>query len=261
MKFIDIQPQIYIDELCTEYRKLDEHLKHPKHKLPMSFESYSYFKDGNEKIKFTKYFRNIGALEKLESLINHLDAFFISVEYFQNKLDIVRTEGEKLSIKFKEKLFYKIASDSIRSSFDIYSKVVAWYFDFDNKKEVGFSFKSFIKNVKEYSVTLMEKLNQIYNSPEYKIINDFRNADKHIGFDRFEMDINHSKKKFEIKIQRIPHLNNAELEYALLYLLKELQFIIKISIDTFSKYELGFDSKKDIEAIIQKDGTFLYSAI
>lgn len=261
MELIDIQPQKYVDEFCAEYRRLDEHLKHPKHKLPMSFESYSYSSNGNEKIKISKYFRNIGTLEKLESFINHLDSFFTSVEYFQRKVDLIRTEGEALSNQYKEEMFFKIASDSIRSSLDIYSKVVAWYFDFPNKKEIGFSYKSFIENVKNYSVILMNKLNELYNSKEYKIINDFRNADKHIGFDRFEMNVTRSKNKYELNIKRVPPLNTKELEEALLYLLEELKSIIKISVDVFSNFELGYDSKNDFEVIVQKDGTLALSSI
>jgi len=254
MIFSEIKIQENVDELCSEYRRLDEHLKHPKQKLPMSFESYTYKANGQEKIMISKYFRNIGALEKLESLINHLDTFFIAVEYFQNNINVERKDGNQLEKSFKDQLFLKIAADSIRSSFDIYAKFVSWFYDLSNKKSVGFNYEKFIKKLEKHSPTLKKHLNNLYLSEDYKTVNDFRNADKHIGFDRFELDIIRSSKKFKISTKRIPKLDKDRIEHCLLSLLNSLKEVIKLTIDEFSKYELGYNSKTDFEVRVGEDG-------
>ncbi len=254
MNFGEVKIQENVDKLCYEYRRLDEHLKHPKHKLPLSFNNYSYKSAGQEKIMISKYFRNIEALEKLESLINHLDPFFISIEYFQNNINVDRKDGIQLEKSFKDQLFLKIAADSIRSSLDIYAKFVSWFYDLSNKKNVGFGYEKFIDKLEKHSPTLKKHLNNLYSSEDYKTIRDFRNADKHIGFDRFEMDIIRSSKKFEITTKRIPKLDKDRMEHCLLSLLNSLQEVIKITIDEFMKYDLGYNSKSDFEVSVGEDG-------
>lgn len=254
MNFGELKIQETVDELCSEYRRLDEHLKHPKQKLPMSFENYTYKLNGQEKILISKFFRNIGALEKLESLINHLDPYFIAIEYFQNNINVERKDGRQIEKSFKDQLFLKIAADSIRSSFDIYAKFVSWFYDLPNKKNVGFSYEIFIEKLEKHSPTLKKYLNDLYSSEDYKTVNDFRNADKHIGFDRFEIDIKRSSKKFEISTKRIPKLDKDRIEHCLLSLLNSLKEIIKLTIDEFSKYELGYNSKTDFEVSVGEDG-------
>lgn len=254
MHFSELKIQENVDEFCSEYRKLDEHLKHPKHKLPMSFENYTYRSNGQEKIMISKFFRNIGTLEKLESLINHLDPFFIAIEYFQNNINVERMNGKQIDKSFKDQLFLKIAADSIRSSLDIYAKYVSWFYDLSNKKDVGFSYEKFIKNLEKHSTALKQHLIDLYSSEDFKIVNDFRNADKHIGFDRFEMDIKRSSKKFEISTKRIPKLDKDKIEHGLLSLLNSVKEIIKVTTNEFSKYELGYNSKTDFEVSIGEDG-------
>jgi hypothetical protein len=165
-----------------------------------------------------------------------------------------RIQGNELDKRFKNKLFLKIAADSLRASFDVYAKFVAWFFDLPNRKDVGFSYKYFIKKLQKYSTNLSEHLNEIYKSDYYKTVNDFRNADKHIGFDRFELDITRSSQKYEIKTKRIYPLNENELETSLVTMCNSLLEMTIFTVDEFSKFELGYNSKNDFEAVIGDDG-------
>lgn len=249
-------PQTYVDELCVHYRKLDKFLLFPKNNFPISIQDYLIINNGNTEFQVSKFFRNIATLDKFEALIERLDMVFIASEFFQNSIDLKRLNKNALNCKFKERFFYLLAVDSIRSSLDILSKIIAWYYDFENKMDIGFSYKNLIVPLKSYSSILADILKEIYNSKYYKTIKEYRDVEKHVGQGKPTIKFTQKGTTFEINMKRYKEPNFSEIDLSICEILNNLLFVIKNSVKEFAKHSLGYNSKKDVVGIVNSDGTY-----
>src|SRR4030067_2436586 len=210
--FTKVNPQKEIDELCAEFRKLDSHLNFPRSGNVRSFEIYTFDLNGKYGVRITKYIRNYLALEKFQAFIDRLDTYFIGIEYFNKKINFERTEGQKLSDKFKNDFFISVMADSIRASLDIFSKFIAWFYDLAESDEIGFNYKKLIKPLESYSKKISQLLNRIYISQEFELIKNIRNSDKHIGKNQNQIKLERTLQKFNFEFKRAQPIPFKEFE-------------------------------------------------
>ena len=251
----DITPQSELDELCNSFRQLDGHLASPRYGLPDSY--YKYFKEINGKQLWmtTKYFRNIAALDKLEAGIDTLDSFFVGVEYFQEKLSLSRTLNP-FPKDYSDKFFLSVIADSLRSSLDIISKFLAWYFWLPEKEEIGFGYKKLIIPLHTICSPVADKCNSILQSKEFKMISEFRNADKHIGHGKLKIGFVNTKEKFSITLERPEELELSELKLASTNLFFQLKDLIRLSAIELQQWPLGYDAVNDELLEVTSEGYF-----
>ncbi len=253
--FKDIQPQKIVDHLCKAYQDIDKHLMHPKTGLPESLNNYWSNKDSKNIWLYTKYFRNIASLEKLESCINRLDEFWIAVEYFNGDIDLTSHRKTKLTKSYKDRFFSSILIDSWRSSLDIFAKYIAWYFDIPGKEELGFTYKNFIVPLKNLSNHISEKCNSIYKSESYRTFKNYRDSEKHAGFDKTKLNIKEIKNEINIRLGSDEILNISSMEKDACSNLINLIDLIDNSVSELKKWHLGYDSSKDRFGEEMSDGS------
>jgi hypothetical protein len=256
MKLIEkISPQTEIDELCEFFRQLDGHLASPRYGLPDSY--YKYFKANNDKRLWmvTKYFRNIAALDKLEACIETLDSFFVGAEYFQSKIVLARISSP-FSKEYSDKFFLSVVADSLRSSLDMMSKFLAWYFWLPEKEEIGFSYKKLVVPLRTICPPVADKCNSILQSKEFKMINEFRNTDKHIGQGKRKIAFVKTEKGFSITTERPEGLELNELKLASADLFFQVKELIHLSTIELQQWPLGYDAVDDENLELTGEGTF-----
>jgi hypothetical protein len=203
MKFIQVEPQKEIDKLCEYYHILDSHLFFPRSGNIKSIEKYSFIINGRQGIKISRFVRNACALEKLQAFIDQLDNYFIGVEYFNNNIQLERKKGIELPQKYKDNLFISVITESLRSSLDIFAKFLGWYFDLDEKEEIGFNYKKLIQPISKISSKISKQLNIIYTSNEYALIKELRDTDQHIGKNQNKIKFERSVEKFNLILNAI----------------------------------------------------------
>lgn len=252
-----IKPQEEIDELCAEFRKIDSHLYFPRSGNVKSFDAYTFKLNGRYGVKISKYIRNSLALEKLEAFINRLDTFFIGIEYFSKKIIFERTEGQQLPEKYKDEFFISAMTDSLRSSLDIFSKYLAWFYDLDERDEIGFSYKKLIEPLKNYSKIIAQELNIIYKSSEYIFIKNIRDLDKHIGKNQNQIKLERSLQRFNFEFKRAQPISFNEFERNSCSLFNMIKQLLFISIEENCNTKMGYDSNNDVEIIEDHNGNFV----
>lgn len=253
--FKDIQPQKIVDHLCKTYQDIDKHLMHPKTGLPDSLNNYWYIEDSKNMWLYTKYFRNIASLEKLESCINRLDEFWIAVEYFNGDIDLTSNVKNKLTKSYKDRFFMSILIDSWRSALEIYAKHIAWYFDIPGKEELGFTYKKFIVPLKKISNHISEKCNSIYKSESFRNFKNYRDTEKHAGFDKTKLNIKEIKNEINVQLKSNETLNISRMEKDTCSNLINLIDLIDYSVSELRKWHLGYDSSKDKYGEEMPDGS------
>jgi len=254
--FKDITPQLIVDELCAEYRRLDAHLESPKYGLPNSWPKYLRAKNGKTELMITKYFRNVAALDKFEAFIERLDAFWVAVEYFNGDVILQRKVGKDFTQKYLNKFFISILADSFRSGLDIYSKFLGYCFDLSGKEEMGFGYKSLIEPLKDKSKSLSQSCNELYKSDEFSLLRNLRDAEKHVGLDKHTVSIKRLNRGFEIEAKRPAELDIGKLETATCVLLQKLLHLVHLTVDELQKWDLGYDSPNDMVVEETDEGSF-----
>jgi len=255
--FTNVNPQTEIDDLCAEFRKLDSHLHFPRSGNIKSFDVYTFNLNGRLGVKITKYIRNSLALEKFQTFIDRLDTYFIGIEYFNKKINFERIEGQKLPDKFKDDFFVSVMADSLRSSLDIFSKFLAWFYDLSESEEIGFNYKKLIDPLKSYSKKISQELNRIYKSEEYILIKNIRDSDKHIGKNQNQIKLERTLEKFNFEFKRAQPIPFREFENQSLSLFKMIKGLVIVSVEESCKTKLGFDSNKDVEIVEDQNGNFI----
>lgn len=243
-----------IEDLCTEYRKLDSFLNYPRSGNLMNFKAYEFEINSRYGIKATKYLRNATALEKFQSLIDKLDTYFLGIEYFNKKIILERTEGKTIPEKFKEYFFISVMADSLRGALDIYSKFIAWFYDLPEREEIGFNYKKLIKPLLRYSKKISQELNKIYQSTEYELIKNIRDSDKHFGKSQNQIKLESTLNKFNFEFKRAHQVSLKEFEKNSSLLFMQIKKLLSVTVDEFCKTKLGYDSMNDIEFIEDENG-------
>ncbi|MCX6829584.1 MAG: Cthe_2314 family HEPN domain-containing protein [candidate division Zixibacteria bacterium] len=254
MTFNDIEPQKIIDQLCFEYRRLDEHLEHPKHGLPNSIYLYCYAEDEKQIFPLTKFFRNIGGLERIEAFIDRLDSLWIAVEYFQDNIAVMRKDGGAFQKEMLEKYFICSMVDSLRSSLDILSGAIAYFFDLAGKNSMGFNYKKLIDPLAKKNGRLSDTCNSLYGSDDYAAIKKLRDAEKHAGLEKNVISIDELSKS--IHMQRPTLVSRALFESPICKTLTNLLNIPHVLAEELLNHSLGYTSPNDKIAILCEDGRF-----
>ncbi|NWF49919.1 MAG: hypothetical protein HXY49_05185 [Ignavibacteriaceae bacterium] len=179
------------------------------------------------------------------------------MEYFQDNIQFERKKGIELPSKYKDNFFISVTTDSLRSSLDIFSKFLGWYFDLDEKEEIGFSYKKLIQPIGKISSKISKQLNIIYKSNEYELIKELRDTDKHIGRNQNKIKFERSIEKFNFVFNRYHPVNFQDYEKKANNLFKMLIELLSISIDECMKHQLGYNSSKDEEVIENEKGLFV----
>lgn len=250
-----IHCQDIVDDLCNEFRTLDQVLGSPKHGMPNSLSNYRELRDGKQIWHLTKWTRNLAALDKFEALIERLDEFFIAIEYFQGIID-VRRESSPLPKEYLDRFFVFVLADSIRSSLDIYAKFVAWFFYFKDRNTIGFNYKSFIKQLQSHSPALASQCKQLYNLGAYNSLKELRDTEKHVGFGKNTIKITNRKGKLEILMKRVEPLEIEKWLKCAHSCLFALVDLLKFTTSELSRYPLGYIDSKDKIVELTPDGYY-----
>lgn len=195
---------------------------------------------GEERYNITKWFRNIAVMDNFQAVRARLSEFYVAVEFYQAKIKFDRV-GIDFEKEYKQKFFLAVAADSLRSSLDILSKSIAWFFDLPNKDTIGFAFKSFIKPIKEISLPIFEFGNKIYKSEPFKVTKHFRDTQKHSGIEKNEFKLNN----INANIKFSNPIDCLKIENALLKLFNMILNFSEICISEFLKVSKGYDSPRD----------------
>ncbi len=249
--FCDLQVEKLIDDFSTLQSNLEQSM--PRLAL---FEHYIIDNKGEKKFNITKGIRNIAFLDNFHACLFRLHEFCVAVEFFQGKVRFERKEND-FPEGYKQKLFSTIAADSLRSALDIYSKSIAWFYDLKNKKALGFSYKEFIKPVKEFSVPIFREANSIYQSKPYQLIKDLRDSEKHSGLGKRHFKLVIHDKKFEAEVKNPEPLNFQQIESACCDLLNLLLNLMHVSTKEIIAHNKSFISKNDKFAKLDNDGRLI----
>ena len=195
---------------------------------------------GEERCNITKWFRNIAVMDNFQAFSTRLSEFYIAVEFYQKKITFERVEID-FQQEYKRKFFLSIAADSLRSSLDILSKSIAWFFDIENKDSIGFAFKSFLKPVKKISHPIFEYGNLIYKSEPYEIVKNYRDTQKHSGLEKNEFKLT----AISANINCTEPINCLEIEKAIVELFHMILNLSEICVAEFLKTKKGCDSPND----------------
>jgi len=253
--FTEVIGQNVIDAFMKEYHRFSRSINYAKSK-PTSFKEYHYKESNQICINISKFIRNVEATNRFQSFIDKIELFLLNIEYFNNELDLERKNDISLTKDYKNHYFISNCVDSLRSSIDILSKVISWFFDLKGKEEMGFSYQQLISPLKKIEPKLSIALNQLYRSGEYSNINDFRNSDKHIGKGKMVVEMSKVKNSFSIKLSRKKPLEINELETDCLAVMSRLHDTVMLMVDCSCKYNLGYDSKSDKIAYVTQDGFY-----
>jgi len=208
-------------------------------------------------MNLTKYFRNISSLEYFRAFVNRLDPFWIGVEYFNNSIEFDRKIGNPLQSDFKDRFFTNVMADAIRSSLDVFSKSIAWYFDIPGRETIGFGYETLIKPLSSKSKKLAEKCNDLYKSEPYRIIKEFRDADRHTGNTNFNIrEVKHLD-KFDLTIERVFPVDLNEINRNLYAFLNSLIDLVQFTVVECKRWPLGFNSQEDKICEITEQGWVL----
>lgn len=253
-KFSEIDPQAVVDEMCAEYRKVDALLSFPKNGFPGSRHWYTDCNCSPPVFHFMRFFRNIGALDKYESLIERFDPFFIAVEHFTGKIQISRTVEPALTKDFTDKFFAFILADAFRSALDIYAKFLGWFFDLKGKEKLGFSYEQFIIPLKSHASTLAEECNALQMSPHFRALKALRDAEKHEGLGKTLLKLNNTATSFELELKRPEPFDLADVERTACACLQSFRQLLQTTSGELSRWPLGYPSALDQVVEIDDEG-------
>ena len=247
----DTQGQV--DELCGYYRELDTHLKNPISQIRLGTpDDYMVEKNGQRYFNVTKFFRIVYSLQYFHALISRLDEFFLSVEYFQGKVEFNR-KTPPIPEEYSTRFFLNVCADSLRASLDIYAKFVGWFFDLRSKSKMGFSYNDLIKPLKKLNSKLYKAINALYKSDAYEYVKNKRDMEKHVGQQNFSMNLEELGKSFKIKIDKtLPH-DHRGIAYRITDLYSIYRQLIHETIFILKSYDMGFDSPEDRISSIESD--------
>ena len=179
-------------------------------------------------------------MDNFKAFSNRLSEFYIAVEFYQEKITFERVEID-FEKDYKQKFFLSVAADSLRSSLDILSKSIAWFFDLENKDTIGFAFKSFLKPIKEFSHPIFILGNSIYKSEPYIIVKNFRDSQKHEGLEKNEFSLN----AISANIKFSGPINSIEIKEATIKLFNMILDLSEICVSEFLESKKGYDSPND----------------
>lgn len=246
--FSEIAPQVVLDSLCAEYRRLETHLGSPRYAgHPLSNPAYCHVDNGKTVWRVSKYIRNLAALDKFEAFTERLDPLWISIEYFNGQVQLNRTIGEPLTKAYTDELFVLIAADALRSSLDIFSKVLGWYFGLEHKQSVGFEYGKLIKPLREKSAPVSELLNRLYNAEHFTFLKSLRDADKHIGFGKPTILLEDTPTATKVSLTQADRIEIARVESCICATLTDLCTVVAASVTELQKWPLGYDCADDRE--------------
>lgn len=206
-----------------------------------------------QRFNLTKWFRNVAVMDNFQAANIRLGEFFVAVEYFQGNINFERVQDD-FEPNYKKRFFLAVAADSLRSSLDILSKCTAWFFDFQNKNEVGFSFKNYLKPIESLSQPIFKSGNQIYRSKAYKMVKEFRDAEKHAGLGKREFELIKLGTKFEAKINNPDPIKFLEIEKACAELYSMILIFSETCVCEFLKFDKGYNSTDDKICKLDREG-------
>jgi len=252
-KLEEFEINVVHDFLWENYYRLNIQLQEPKKRM---WSEYIKDENGIKKFLISNWFRNIVVLDNYEMAIKRLQELFVVVDYFRNNIYFERKDKE-LPEGYKNKFMYSIGIDSIRSSLDIFSKSIAWFFDLSEKEEIGFCWEKLIKPLKEINKNIGDMLNNIYKSEDFIFIKEFRDTEKHSGFGNniYSYKVENTKFKMVIKRSKSPDFN--KIESSLCAVINMFLDSVEKITDILITYGLFYKSKNDIYGKIENDGTII----
>lgn len=205
-----------------------------------------------------KMIRNISTVDRFKSLNRRLHSLYMSMEYFNDNVSIKRIKGDQWNKEFLELIMTSMMVDTIRSVLDIYSISVMTYFGNQSSENVNFSWKRFIKPIKYYSTKIHKESNKLYQSSEYQFLQKFRTSEKHLGFtsSNIKIDSDKIRNTVNIKISRNPPVYVRDVRDQSMSTVNRFLTLMKVTISEMCSYKLGYDSKDDINSILNPDGTW-----
>jgi hypothetical protein len=251
--FKEIKIQEEIDYLCSLLRQLDSHLFYPRSGHP---QKYFFYLSGKAGIHISKYIRNSAVLEKFQAFTNQLDDFFIGIEYFQKNISFTRNEGFEIPSKYKDIFFINVVCNSLRSSLDILSKCIAWFYDMEEKEDLGFSYHKFIAPLKKHNNKLSQQLNILYKSNEFNAIKELRDSSNHTGKNQRRILYESTLERFKVTVKIPKAFNHAIFEEQTSLLFYNIKEITIYMIDDFCRFKLGYDSENDSTIVEHSPGNW-----
>lgn len=157
---------------------------------------------------------------------------------------------------FQDMFFSSIIADSFRSSLDIYSKFIGWFFDFNNKESMGFSYKDLIKPLRYHSKGLSSKCNSLYISEAFLFLKTFRDAEKHEGIGKHKISLSNIEGTLKIELRRPEKISLIQFEKAACSCLQDFRELLRVTCVELQNWPLGFESPNDTVAETDDQGFF-----
>lgn len=244
--FSEIVPQVVLDGLCSDYRRLEVHLGSPRYAgHPLSNPAYCHTRDGVTIWKVSKYIRNLAALDKFESFIERLDPLWVSIEYFNGQVQLRRNMGEPFTKSYTDHFFILSAVDALRSSLDIYAKMLGWYFGLEHKHSVGFEYGKLIKPLQEKPSSISKFLNRLYKSEHFILLKSLRDTEKHIGLGKPSISMEDTATTTRVSIAQAELIEISQIESSICATLSELCKLVTATVTELQKWPLGYDCSDD----------------
>lgn len=244
--------QTFVDDLCAEYRKVDELLGFPRN-------GYAMYEDRNSgKVVFhvVRYARNVRAILLYKAMIDRLDLFFISVEHFQGITSLHRSMGTDFTKDFQEYFFVSTMTDALRSALDIYAKILGVYFDLPGRDNIGFSFNTLIRPLKEICPDLAKACNSLYQNEHFKLLKEFRDCEKHTGRPDLDVKIKTTQDSMDIDFKRLDPIESKKLARASGNCIRTFRELLRTTSVALRRWGPAYHSPHDMQAGEGPDGSY-----
>ncbi|MBL7087159.1 MAG: hypothetical protein ISS28_08740 [Candidatus Cloacimonetes bacterium] len=180
MKEVKFDTQKIVNKFEKLFKICSEHIGYLNGNIDMSLNKQIVFNLEN-------YIKNINTLDKLKALRSKFYSLIFFCEYFTKKVEIKYSGKYEMKEEFIDSIFTSQLTDGFRSILDIFSIFTLSFFNKNETKEINFSWKGFIKPIKNYSIPIYEFSNNIYKKYNKSTTKEIRDRDKHLGFNQISV--------------------------------------------------------------------------
>lgn len=218
---------------------------------------YYIKKDGVKTFNKSKYERNKLSFEKFRSLIRRFYTLYVPIEFFEGKI-LFNKPNSDWDDNFRHQVMTSMMIDTFISSLDIYSIIIIVYYKNVKPESLGFSYKNFLKPIKEFSQEIFNESNKLYKTLKNSDVKNYRDSEKHFGFTTYNLNSMDSRRQTSfyqtMKKDEISHLK--KLRDETFSMLDVFLNLLDLSINEMCKHKLGYENPNDKILKVNNDGTY-----